>query len=426
VSHVPGATPPQADPLRGIIFKTLATLAVAAVSALVKALGPRYPLGEIIFCRSFFMLIPVFISMRLDPRGFALMKTTRPLAHLRRSGSGIFGLAGTFLALQYLPLADANALSFSSPLFLIAIAMLTQGERVGPYRSAAAVIGFAGVILIALPHVGDAVAGSQAWLGLFFAIMAATAMAFVQLALRALRDEPAPTTVLYFALTITLLSALTLPFAFRWPQNGLDGIMLLMTGLVGGFAQLMLTQSYRHADATMLAPFDYLQLIWAVAIGYALFGEVPGVLVILGAAIITSAGLFIGMRERALARRGPALETKGGVRNKGIAPALLAKGGGGAMARQEGDVITQREELVADRADEGGMITEREIGAADGPGEEDIADNRKTRGSVVEDDMAGRVPGTVDDVKLCISDGDTVPVDEPTVGGEGPRIPKSV
>ena len=399
MTQISGLAPLQADPLRGIFFKTLATLAVAAVSALVKALGPRYPLGEIIFCRSFFMLIPVFISMRLDPRGFALMKTKRPFTHLRRSGSGVFGIAGTFLALQYLPLTDANALSFSSPLFLIAIAILTQGERVGPYRSIAVLIGFVGVILIAVPHLRDSVPGSQAWLGLLFGVMAAIAMAFVQLTLRALRDEPAPTTVLYFALLVTLLSASTLPFAFRWPQSGVDATMLLMTGLVGGFAQLMLTQSYRHADATLLAPFDYLQLIWAVSLGYAVFGEVPGLIVIAGAAIIAAAGLFIGMRERALARRGSGLESERGVGDKGIASALLAKGGGGAMARQEGDIVPQREELVADRVDERGVVAAGEIRAPDRAGEEDVAHDRKTCGSIVEDDMAGRVPGAVNDVK---------------------------
>lgn len=365
-TNSPEPLPVEADSLRGIFFKAAATLAMAVVAALVKALTPRYPIGEIVFCRSFFMLAPVFMTMALDPRGFALLKTHRPLAHLRRSLVGIIGVTGTFLALRYLPLADATALTFSSPLFLLAIAFLVLGERVGPYRMTAVTVGFLGVVLTTLPHLGDHALAAAPTLGIIFALTAAVAIAFVQLSLRALRDEPAATTVFYFALAITAASVVSLPFAFNWPDNAADWLMLPATGLVGGLSQLLLTHSYRHAEATVLAPFDYLQLAWAVIIGYVLFGEVPATLVILGALIIAASGVFIGMRERVLARHRK-LRAHRLVGDEGIAEPLAAEGGSRTVAGQKGDVITERKQLLADDTDEGLVTAHGKIGPPDGP-----------------------------------------------------------
>jgi drug/metabolite transporter (DMT)-like permease len=434
---------PASDPLRGIFFKASATFGIAAVSALVKVLSPHYPLGEIVFCRSFFMVIPVLVMVAMDPRGLSLLKTKRPFAHLRRSTSGMVGIVTSFLAVRYLPLADATALTFSSPLFLLAMAILVVGEQVGPYRSAAVLAGFAGVLLIAMPHVGESSPGGHALLGFVFGITAAVAIAFVQLALRALRDEPAATTVFYFTLIVTLTSGLTLPFAFRWPDNWQDAVLLLMTGVVGGLTQLMLTQSYRHADATALAPYDYLQLVWAMIIGYVLFGEAPAALVIMGAIVIAGAGVFIGMRERALAKRGPAptlaigtldqgplalaavsLEPERRVRDEGIARALLAEGGGRAVTGQKGDVIAEGKELLPDGGNERAVIAPGEVGAPDRAAKDHIADDREARGRVIEDDMARRVAGAVNDVETDPPDGDGVAVGEPAIRDKDPGLSK--
>jgi drug/metabolite transporter (DMT)-like permease len=119
--------------------------------------------------------------------------------------------------------------------------------------------------------------------------------------------------VLYFTLAMTGASMLTLPFAFRWPANPADLVMLISVGLVGGLAQLLITHSYRYAEATVLAPFDYLQLVWALIFGYAFFGEVPVALVIAGALIIAASSTFISMRERALARLARASSPDGAV-----------------------------------------------------------------------------------------------------------------
>jgi drug/metabolite transporter (DMT)-like permease len=116
------------------------------------------------------------------------------------------------------------------------------------------------------------------------------------------------TTVFYFAVFLTLGSLLTLPFGWLMPRSWGDAALLISTGLVGGLAQLSLTHSYRFADASSLAPYDYLQLIWAVAIGYTLFGETPLLIMLLGAAIVAGSGVFIALRERALMRRGAHIE----------------------------------------------------------------------------------------------------------------------
>ena len=292
------------DPLKGILFKVAGTLFVAIVGAEAKALGAHYPLGEIVFARSFFMLGPVLVFAWFDPSGLAVLKTRRLTAHLRRSFAGALGLTTTFGTLLLLPYADATALSFSAPLVLVALAAPLLGERIGPYRIGAVVIGFIGVLLIVEPHATGASGSPHAVLGVALGILSAFGVALAQLAIRALRDEPAMTTVFYFGMILSAGSLLTLPFGWQWPRSSIDALLLVSIGLVGGFAQLSITHSYRFADASVLAPYDYLQLLWAVALGYALFGETPLPIVLLGASIVAAAGIFIALRERTLLRRG--------------------------------------------------------------------------------------------------------------------------
>jgi drug/metabolite transporter (DMT)-like permease len=299
---------PRPDPIKGIVFKIIATVAFAIVGACVKAHGPHYPLGEIVFCRSLFMLIPVLLFAARDPQGLGILRTKRFPSHLRRAAAGIAGLTTSLAAVLLLPYADATALSFSAPLVLVGLAAPLLGERIGPYRIAAVLIGFCGVLLIVQPHASNSAAHPQALLGVGIGVISAFCVALAQLSVRALREEPALTTVFYFGLILTVASVLTLPFGWVAPRNLGDPLLLMGMGIIGGIGQLSLTQSYRYADASSLAPYDYLQLIWAVMIGYLAFGETPLPIVLLGALIVAGSGIFVALRERALLKRGVKLE----------------------------------------------------------------------------------------------------------------------
>lgn len=305
-ASAPTAPPP--DPVRGIVFKVLASIAMAMVGACVKALGEDYPLGEIVFCRSFFMLLPLLAFAALDPAGFQVLKTTRPKAHARRAIAGILGLVTSFGTVLLLPYADATALTFSAPLVLVALAGPLLGERIGPYRVGAVVIGFIGVLLIIQPHASAGTDDPRALWGIGLGILSAFCVALAQLSVRALREEPATTTVFYFTLFLIAASLLTLPFGWVWPRTPADALLLFSVGIIGGIAQLAITHSYRFADASVLAPYDYLQLIWAVIIGYVIFGEAPLPIVLAGAFIVAASGVFIALRERWLMRHGAKIE----------------------------------------------------------------------------------------------------------------------
>lgn len=303
---MPAWRPPEAvaipNPALGFALKVLATLIFASLAALVKHLSARYPVGEIVFCRSAFALIPVGVLVALNPDGLKTLATRRPWGHVLRATAGTLGMFTFFATLSHLPLPDATALSFSAPLFVVALAALILGERIGPYRTGAVAVGFVGVLLVAQPHVlesADVVSRLGVMLGLTSAFFIALALTF----LRALSlTEKSLTTVFYFTVASSVLSALSLPWGFVWPTPT-DGALLVLGGIMGGIGQLVLTQSYRFAEASSLAPLDYAQLVWAMILGALFFDEVPEPIVFAGVAIIVAAGLVILFRERVMAHR---------------------------------------------------------------------------------------------------------------------------
>jgi len=294
--------PSAARPLLGIALKLSGTVLLAGMAALVKVLSTKYPIMEIAFFRSVFGLLTVVVLILASRERLGWLRSKHPWAHVRRGMVGVGGLATTFLTLSLLPLADATALSFSAPLFLVMFAIPLLGERVGIYRLSAVAIGFVGVVMIAQPHVTGGEGVTPQPLGVAVGVLAAVLIALAQIALRfAGRTERTYTTVFYFSLSCALISALALPFGWTNPDWG-GFTLLALTGLLGGVSQLCFTQSYRYADATALASFDYATLVWALFIGLIFFDEFPTAMVIGGALIVIASGLFIVFRERYLAR----------------------------------------------------------------------------------------------------------------------------
>lgn len=289
---------------KAIGLKLLSALLFAMMSALVRQLGDVAPVGQLVFFRSAFAIPPVLLIYAFRGELMATLYTKRPLGQLGRGMLSICGMFSNFSSLTRLPLADATAIAFASPLITVALAAAILKEKVRLFRWIAVVIGFGGVIVMLIPHLDMSLyagaAGATAAAGAAFAIFSAFCNAGTVIQTRRLtQSETTSSIVFYFSLATTCAGAVTLPFA--WYTPALPELLMLMSlGLLGGLAHIFLTESYRYAAASVIAPFDYTSLVWAALLGYWMFGELPQPLVYAGSAIVAGAGLFVIFRERQL------------------------------------------------------------------------------------------------------------------------------
>jgi len=263
--------------------------------AAIKALGPEIPTTQVMFFRmgiGLLVLIPLFAAA---PRG--VLRTSRPLGHLYRIAAGFTSMALIYWALPRMPLADAVATQFTMPLFLTALSFPLLGERVGWRRATATVLGFSGVLLMLRP--GEAGFGA---LNLAYAAAIASALLYA-LAVVAMRQlgqtEPPLRTTFYFTAVAALAGGAGCLFDWRDPSLE-QWALLLGTGVVGGIGQYLLVSAYARAPATIVAPFDYSQLIWAAGLGLLLWNEAIRLETAAGALIVAGAGLYIFRREARL------------------------------------------------------------------------------------------------------------------------------
>lgn len=290
-------------PVLGVMLKVLSALVFTGMVVIIKVVGVRIPVGETLFARTFFGLFPVLALVAARGQLRTALKTERLLGHFFRSVIGVCAMSFWFASLSYLPLPDATAISYSAPLMTVVFAAILLGEKVHAYRWTSVIIGFGGMLLIMSPHLGDfgGDGGTSAQLGVFFAVGAALCMSLAMIFVRSLTQvgEDTGTIVIYFTATAALLSLLTLPFGWAMPSPE-DAALLALMGLLGGIGQILLTESYRYADASTIAPFDYTTLIWALIVGWLMFSEVPDWPVFAGSAIVIAAGLFVIYREHQL------------------------------------------------------------------------------------------------------------------------------
>jgi drug/metabolite transporter (DMT)-like permease len=289
---------------KAIGLKLISALLFAVMSALVRHLGDVAPIGQMVFFRSAFAILPVVVIYAIRGELASAVRTGRPFGQLGRGLLSVGGMFTNFSALTRLPLADATAISFASPLITVALAAIVLKERVRIYRWSAVLVGFAGVIVMLIPQfdIGHyaAAAGTAAAVGSMFAIASAVCNAGTVVQTRRLtQSETTSSIVFYFSLVCAIAGALTLPFAWHTP-TGSELAALIALGVIGGFAHILLTESYRFAAASVVAPFDYSSMLWALLLGHWLFGELPSALVYVGAAIVAGAGLFVIWREREL------------------------------------------------------------------------------------------------------------------------------
>ena len=296
------------SPLLGISLKLLSALAFTMMSACARAMSARYPVGEIIFCRSFFAMIPLLTWLAFQGDLANAIRTKNIARHLKRGVIGSIGMFLAFTGLGLLPLTDAVAISYVTPLIVVVLAAIFLKEKVRTYRWSAVVIGFAGVLVMLAPHLGGGT-GSPSHatalmnglsLGAAVALLAALFSAFATIEVRVLtRTESTGAIVFYFMALTSILGFLTIIFGWNWP-NAADAAVLVAMGVLGGLGQILLTQSYRYGDASLIAPFEYTTMIYAVAIGWFFFGEWPAMTVIAGAGLVIFSGIFVIWREHKL------------------------------------------------------------------------------------------------------------------------------
>jgi drug/metabolite transporter (DMT)-like permease len=297
---------------KGIVLKLISAVLFAVMSALIRYLGARYPVGEVVFYRSAFAIVPIMLVYAWRGELAAVVRTERPFGQAGRGALSIVGMFCNFGALARLPLVESNAISFTSPLFSVALAALILKERVRIYRWSAVIIGFIGVLVVLSPHLsGDeltiTMASATSATGVLYAIAGSATNAGTAIQTRRLtQSESTSSIVFYFSLSCALAGLVTWPFGWLSP-TGVEFAVLISIGFLGGMAHIFLTESYRHASASVVAPFDYTSMIWALVLGYAMFDEVPTVMIVVGSAIIAASGLFVIWREHQLAvtrRRG--------------------------------------------------------------------------------------------------------------------------
>lgn len=298
---MPNAAAPS--PMTGIVLKILSVTVFVAMQTCIKGAGNDIPAGQITFYRSAFAIVPIVIYLAYRSELRSAFQTANPVGHLRRGVIGITAMAFGFYGLVHLPMPDAIAIGYAMPLFAVVFASVFLGEPVRVYRWSAVLVGMVGVVIISWPKLtlfreggfeSDAAVGAGAVL--ISAVLGAAAMMQVR---QLVREEKTATIVLYFSVIAALLSLISWPFG--WAALSLEAMgFLMMAGFCGGLGQILLTQCYRYADVSTIAPFEYTSILLGSGIAYLMFGEIPTLTTLVGTAIVALAGIFIIYREHQL------------------------------------------------------------------------------------------------------------------------------
>ena len=276
----------------GVLYGVASVACFAMMDACVKWLD-QYPVGEVLFCRFFFGLIPILMLVPKEELK-TFYKTNRPKLHAFRAISGTLAIIALFIALREIPLADVVSLTFGGPIFVTLGSIFFLSEKVGIRRWSAVFIGFIGMLLIVKP------AYDELNIYYLFPIIFCIFFACVALSIRSLSStEPNYRIALYFSLLSMVVGLCTLPFGWVTPSK-VDLLLLFFTGVIGSIANILLTVSLRIAEASLVTPTKYLNLVFAILLGYFIWGEIPKILTLLGAGLIIISSTIIFLRETKL------------------------------------------------------------------------------------------------------------------------------
>ena len=273
----------------GFLYMFISICAFSIMDLIVKW-SENYPIGEVLFFRGFFGMIPIFFLIPKE-RYFNFYKTNRPFLHFRRCVSGLVAIIAIFIALRKLPLATVVSITFAAPIFTTIMSIFFLSEKVGLYRWLAVLVGFIGILIISEPGF------SSLNFYYIYPIIFCLGLSYVAIAIKQLSStEPVWLIGLYFSFSIMIMSFFTLPQGWIMP-NLKDLFLLCMVGILGGLANLWLTQSYKYAEVSLVTPLKYLALLFAIFFGYIFWDETPTIKTLLGAALVIISSIIIFRRE---------------------------------------------------------------------------------------------------------------------------------
>ena len=280
---------------KAVLYMIGSVICFSTMDLIVKYLN-SVPFGQVLFMRFFFGMIPIIFLIPRD-KIFTFYKTRRPGLHAFRAVSGTIAIIALFIALRNLPLADVISLTFTGPLFVTIMSVIFLSEKVGIRRWSAVAIGFVGMLFIVRP------AFEEVNFYYIFPVIFSLGFANVAISIRSLsKTEPNYLIAFYFSILSLLVGFSTIVNGWIWPTP-FEAFLFLLLGLAGGVANLLLTQSYRLADASLVSPIKYLSLIVAIIAGYFIFSEIPKLMTLFGAGLIVVSSFIIFRREEVLKKQ---------------------------------------------------------------------------------------------------------------------------
>lgn len=282
---------PVNNPMKVFLAAIVNVALFSCMNLFVKLAAETHSVPQIMFFRSALALIPVVMLIVWYRKDFSLFKTKRLGGHLTRSLIGTVSMSCIFTSFSMLPLANATAIQFASPLILTALSVPLLKETVGPHRWAAVIVGLCSVVFMLRPG------GEGSLFGSMVAVAAAFLSALAMIAVRRLGStEHSLTIVFYFSLFSALFAGIAMIFAWT-PPTMVSLMYLLAIGLLGGLGQVFLTYAYANAPAAYVSPFSYLTILFSVGFDLLIWGHVPGQEIVTGSVIVVLSGLYIVFRE---------------------------------------------------------------------------------------------------------------------------------
>ena len=273
----------------GFFYMFISVCAFSLMDVIVKW-SDDYPVGQVLFFRGFCGIIPILFLIPKN-RYFDFYKTTRPFLHFKRCLAGLIALVSIFIALRNLPLATVVSITFAAPIFTTIFSIFLLNEKVGLYRWLAVLVGFIGIIIISEPGFSS--------LNFYYVypIIFCLGLSYVAIAIRKLSSsEPVWLISFFFSFSIMLLSFLS--FYQKWVLPSLIDLFLLsLIGILGGLANLWLSQSYKLSEVSLVTPLKYLALVFAIIFGYFIWDEIPTSKTLLGAGLVILSSFIIFRRE---------------------------------------------------------------------------------------------------------------------------------
>lgn len=280
----------------GPYYFLISVIFFSVMEILVKFLSSSYPIGELVFFRGFFGLLPIIFIMP-KKKFFQNFKTKKIKLHIFRTITGCFALISIFFGLKYLPLADAISITFAAPIFATIFSIFFLKEIVGKKRWFAVLIGFLGILIILKP--GTSLFSIYSIFPILFCVGFAASASLIRILSKTDKNYLIS---FYYTAGLTLVSLFLDPLSWKIPLFK-DCLLLISIGIIGSLGNIIITEAYRKSEISLITPIKYLNLIFAIVFGYYLFNEVPEVSTLIGSVFIIVSTVIIFIRERKLNKK---------------------------------------------------------------------------------------------------------------------------